>query len=521
MKKNNANEPVSILFSLFQKLDYRDKDNSGKKKLYGILTAYLFSSTVLSFNFYNTFDGKSFVILTLTSGLFMIAFLVLNEFDTLFLASRSFEVINSLPVTTRQFFTAKFLSAILFLMFFIAAFSIPQMIFFYFYVHSILEVLLYFFTILLFSYFSIGVLIFVYVFALYFFKNKATVILNFLQVCFFVFVFYSSSVSSEVSSRNQGLFRRENILNYGLIKYFPQSFFANAVYEPLYMLLCLVLAITVFCLIYFLLFNKYHLLLERVSSLKKKKGSSRLKFSFDFVNRFIRNVLLRNNYEIASFNLVKYHLLNSRFLRLKYFPVAFIPLVIVIIGMFSDLPNFLFFNKDANADSFFKTAILVISPSITFTLLMSSRLLISNTKISDDISNDTSWIYDSLPIKEKSFVIKGAVKFIYIFFILPVTILMFVLLCFKTDFQIVALNILFISAGIYFINSISLIFDHTYPFTLESSKFNSAAKFIEIIFAIILGVILFLIQIFVFQNIIFVIIIIAVFILVSLLLNRN
>jgi hypothetical protein len=342
-----------------------------------------------------------------------------------------------------------------------------------------------------------------------------------IQIFFFIFVFYSSSLSSKVTSQGKVLLIKENILNYGSVKYLPQSFFANAVYDWLYLLLSLVFAVTIFCLIYFLIFNKYYELLEKVNALKKKKKFSKPKFNFEPVNRFIGKFLLRNNYETATFNLVKYHLKNSRFLRLKYFPIALIPLLLVIIGMFSDLPHLLFFNKDVKADSFFKTAFLVISPSITFTLLMSSRLLISSTKILDDNSSDTLWIYDSLPVKDKFFVYKGAYKFINIYFIFPVILLLFILLCFKADFTIVALNVVFITSGIYFINSVSIIFDHSYPFTLESNKFNSVSKFLEIIIAVILGVILFLIQIFVFQNIIFAIAAIAVFISVSLLLNRN
>ena len=80
---------------------------------------------------------------------------------------------------------------------------------------------------------------------------------------------------------------------------------------------------------------------------------------------------------------------------------------------------------------------------------------------------------------------------------------------------------IFISSGIYLINSIILLFDKTYPFTLESTKFNSASKFFEVFFSMFLGLALFLIQIFVFQNIIFVIIAVMIFISISLLLNRN
>lgn len=59
------------------------------------------------------------------------------------------------------------------------------------------------------------------------------------------------------------------------------------------------------------------------------------------------------------------------------------------------------------------------------------------------------------------------------------------------------------------------------PFTIESGKFNSASKLIEIFTAMIIGIILILIQIFAFQNIIFALVTIASFIIISFLLNRN
>jgi len=80
---------------------------------------------------------------------------------------------------------------------------------------------------------------------------------------------------------------------------------------------------------------------------------------------------------------------------------------------------------------------------------------------------------------------------------------------------------LFIMTSVYFILTLKSLTDKTYPFTLESSKFNSASKLVEILFSMLIGVAVFLIQIFVFQNIIFVIIFIVVFLIISILLNKK
>lgn len=508
------------LFSLFQKLDYRDKENSGKKKLTGILIAYLFANSALSYNFFTAFDERSFIILTLTSNIFLIALIVLNDFDNLFLASKSYEVLNMLPVKSREFFLAKFLSAILFLLLFISASMIPQVIFFYFIDRSILKTVFYIFTNIIFCYFTIGVLLFIYISVLTFFKERVTLILNFFQILFFVFIFYSSSLSSKAASKPKGIFIKENILQYGIANYFPQTFFSNSVYDLFSLAVCFIISVSVFIALYYIISGKYYMLIENVNTIKKKKPFSKPKLRFTFISNFIDKLILTNNYEIASFNLVKYQLRNSKFLRLKYFPVLLIPVMFVIVGLISDSNKLLFFNKEVTESSFFKTAVLVLSPSVTLTLLMCSRLLISNTKILDDNSNDTEWIYDSLPVKQKS-IIKGANKFIYTILIFPVLAVITVLLSFKADFSTVIYNILFISSGIYFINSVALLFDKTYPFVIENSRFNSASKFIEVFFAMFLGIILFLLQIFVFQNIIFVIITFVFFISASLLLNRN
>ena len=512
---------TKTLFTLFQKLDYRDKENSAKKKLKGILIAYIFANTVLSYNYFNSFDERSFVILAFTSNLFLLALIVLTDFENLFLASRSIDVLRTLPVESSSLFKAKFSSAIIFLLFFILTSAVPQVIFFYIIDHSLLRTFAFIASNIMFSYFAVGVLILIYIFALKYLKEKATLLLNVLQVIFFVFIFYSSTMSSRIASQQKMFFVKENILNYGMVKYLPQTFFSGAVYDVFIFLICFAMTSAVFIMLYFLISKNYFFLTDRVKELNTKRNFSKPKFNLHSIKNFSDRFVLKNNYETASFYLVKNYIQNSKFLRVKYIPIIFMPLLFVLIGLISDAPHLLFFNKNSPSGSFFKTAIVLISPSVTFTLLMCSRLLVSNTKILDENTTNTEWIYDSLPVLKKEFVISGANKFIYSAFIFPLTVLIFVLLSLKTDLLTVALNILFISSGIYLINSVTLVFDKQYPFTLESTKFNSASKFLEILFSMILGVILFLIQIFVFQNIIFVIISSAVFIIISVLLNRN
>ncbi len=512
---------IKILFSLFSKLDYRDKENSGKKKIIGIAIAYLFSNSILSYNFHYIFDEKSYVILTFTSCLFMSAFLVLNDFDNLFLANRSIDVLRSLPVESKALFISKFLSAVLFILFFVICAALPQTVVFYMFDHNLAGTIQYAFTNIMFCFSVLTILILFYITVLKYFPAKAHLILNLIQLIFFVFIFYSTSLSSGRSVKPGMILEKISIVNERFTGYLPQTFFSKAVYSDIYFLMCLIIFLSLIFLLYFTVSGNYALLVEKSLKLNRKKEYGLPVNRFSFLKKAAERYLLSDNYETASYNLVKNQIRNSRFLKLKYFPLAFMPLILVIVGMFSGLPKLLFFNKMSEPGSFFSTAFMLISPSVSLTLLMSSRLLISNTKIMDENTSGTEWIYESLPLKEKGSVIKGANKYVYINYLLPVVILIFVLLCFKADFITVLLNILFVSASVYFINSITLLFDGVYPFTLESTKFNSASKFLEILISMITGVVLFLIQIFVFQNIIFVIISVVLMLILSYLINRN
>jgi hypothetical protein len=509
------------LISLFQKLDYRDKRNSGKKKLIGILTAYLFSNTALSYNFFMFFDDKSYIILSLSSNLFLILLLVLNDFENLFLGRKSQEILTSLPLKSSELFLSKFISAMVFLFFFIFASSLPQVVFFYFKTNSILITLSFFLTNILFCYSLSGLIIIAYSFVLKNFTRKAPFILNVIQIIFFIFIFYSTSLSSRHSTFRKEFSEKIDITLNGFVKYLPQTFYSESVYAPAIFILCLVITGFVFILLYRTVAGNYDILLKKAELLDRKKKSLTPDFRSGFLKSFRDKFILRNNYESASYYLVRNQLKSSGFLKAKYWPVAIMPVLLATVGLVSGIKNLLFFNNPDGSSSVFNTAVLVLSPSISFTLMMSSRILISNTRILDEGSSGTEWIYLSLPLPEASRLIKGSYKYIYMNFIFPSVILLVFLIGFKFDMFTVLLNIFFIVSGIYFVNTIALIFDKTFPFTLESTKFNSASKFLDVFAAMFLGLILFLIQIFVFQNIIFVAAVIAVFLTLSFLINRN
>ena len=521
------NSNIKTLFSLFQKTDYRDKENSAKKKLTGVLLSFLFANTILSYNYYATFDEKSFIILAYTSNLFLLALIVLTDFENLVLASRTSAYLETLPIKSGDIFKAKFYSTLLYLLFFILTTAIPQLVFYYLISESIYKTVIFLLSDILFCYFASGLLILIYVIALRYFKKRATIILNILQLCFFIFIFYSSTLSSKASSRSGKSFVKLNILENDVVKYLPQTIFATSTENILFFIGAFLMSAGVLYTVYYIIAGNYSIINEHVKELssgKDKSQKERGKLSeliLPKLELIINKFILRNHYETASFYLVKNMLQNSRFLVVKYMPLIVMPLMFVIIGLLTDAPQLLFLKTDPESSSFLNTPMLIISPSITFVLVMCSRLLVSGTKILDENSSDTEWIYDSMPVREVRYINKGVSKFIYTAVLFPVIVIITILLSLKADFAEVFYNMIFISSGIYLINSIILLFDKTYPFTLESTKFNSASKFFEVFFSMFLGLALFLIQIFVFQNIIFVIIAVMIFISISLLLNRN
>lgn len=519
---------IKTLFALFQKTDYRDKENSAKKKLTGVLLSFLFANTILSYNYYVTFDEKSFIILAYTSNLFLLALIVLTDFENLVLASRTSAYLETLPVKTSDIFKAKFYSTLLYLLFFILSTAIPQLVFYYLISESFYKTVVFLLSDILFCYFASGILILIYVIALRYFKKKASIILNLLQLSFFIFIFYSSTLSSKAASRPKGSIEKLNITDNELVNILPQTIFANSTENVMFFIGNILMSAGLLYTVYYIIAGNYSVINENVKELSsgrdktldRKKGKLS-QMIFAKLRTFVNKVILKNNYETASFYLVKNMLQNSRFLVVKYMPLIVMPLMFVIIGLVTDAPHLLFLKTDPVSSSIFNTALLIVSPSITFVLVMCSRLLISGTKILDENSTDTKWIYDSMPIREVRSVNKGVSKFIYTTVLFPVIVVITILLSFKADFMNVFYNMIFISSGIYLINSVMLLFDKTYPFTLESTKFNSASKFFEVFFSMFLGLALFLIQIFVFQNIIFVIISVIIFSSISFLLNRN
>ena len=501
------NNNIKILFNTFLKLEFRDNDNSAKKKFIGILVSYLFANTVLSFNSFISFEKTSYELLAFSTGVFLLVFVVLNDFGNIFFTKRHIDAVNTLPISKSELVSAKFISSFAYLFVYAVIIIIPQTIFFFFYEKNLVETA--FFVVAGFSslFFILGIILFLYTISLKLFSGKSGFILYFLQ---FIFFFYVIFISSHISKK---AVVRGDIMNIGYIKYFPQYYFTQSVNNITLLLVLLIATALVYLLYYFYLKNNYFSLSAIIYSLKEKVKKDKTKNGlFASYNYFICNRFINNNEEKASYLLTFNQLKSSKSLKMKFIPLTFIPLIVSLIAVFSD--NLTFQPGE-------KESIALLVPSVFFTLLMCIKLLISATKIEDENSTGSAWMFSVLPIYSPKRILNANIKFVFSNFVIPVAIILFALMIFKVEAFTLACNILFMLSASYFIITLFLLFDKIFPYSLESSRYNSVSKFGEILLIMLVGVVIFVSQIFIFENVIFVIISVILFYVISIVLKTK
>ena len=503
------------LLTLFLKLDFRDKDNSGKKKLYGIFIGYLFSSTAISFNYFINFDELSFIILSFTVNIFLLVFVVLTDYNNLFFSKNSIDVIKNLPVEQSGLFFAKYTSALIYITFFTITNSLPQTVFFYFYQESIYKSILFLIVNFSFIIFSTTFIILIYTLLLKYLSHKSNYLIYIFQIIFVGFVMYSSSLASKAYILN-----KKTILDYKVIDYLPQTFFAQSINSSYNLIISFSVTVLLILVLFALMKSNYYKLSDIINSLDFKQKKEGGLIIIKRLNNFVERLVLRNGSEKASFGLIKNHLKNSKNLRIKYIPLIFIPIGFCLIGVLTGAKKFLIMTFSEKDILFNNPPVDILSPSISMMLLLCIRLLISNTKISDENTAGMDWLYSILPIDSKMRILMGVQKFLHIYFIIPVIILSGIILSFKINFYSLLLNLIYITSAIFFINSLYSLFDKKFPLTEEYTKYNSASRLLEILITVLLGIVIFVGQIFIFQNVIFIVIVSLVLLTVSYFLTR-
>jgi hypothetical protein len=345
--------------------------------------------------------------------------------------------------------------------------------------------------------------------------QKANSLIYIFQFSFFGFVMFSSSYASRAKLQNS-----QSILGFKFVNYLPQKYFALSLNNPAYLLIDVLLFAVAFIIFYLFISHNYLKLSDIIFRLEEKKKKKRQFKIFTGFQKTIEKNFLKNNLEKASYFLALNQFKNSRTFKLRYVPLIFLPLVFCIIGLFMETQKYLVFSEPMKG-GLMSGAVILLSPSIIMTFLMCSRLMITNTKIADENSENIEWLYEILPIENKRLFLKGVQKFVYINFLMPAFIIALIILSFRIELLPLLLNMLFIASVVYIINSIFLLFDKKYPFSLKISKYNSASRIAEVLLMMLFGVVFFAAQIFIFQNIVFIIIAIILIFGISVLISKK
>ncbi|MFA7359539.1 MAG: hypothetical protein WC139_00735 [Candidatus Kapaibacterium sp.] len=491
-----------ILSKVFLKLDYRNSEDSGTRKLTGMIITYLFINTMLSLGNFQKFELNSFIFSSLTLNLFLIGFVIVSDYADLFFSPKHTLSLASLPIKEENIFVSKISSAFIYLSIYPFVVSFPPAVYVYFYNYSISESLLFVFISFLFSYFIIGFIFLVNSIIIIRSKTKNRILIFFMQILFVFFIFSMNKYSANNAS---------DLLNLSYIKYLPQYYLLLGFYNVYYLLIFVIVTLLLFVFIYIFLKHNYSRisgLINTIASPSKRRGF--LSLNLEWLNK----IILRNNLEAASFNLIKNHLRNTSTLKFRLIPLLFLPIVATVITVFSGLNEILFLSIMTN------TSLLVISPAISMTFIVSSRILLTNLVIGFDEDENISSLYSSLPVKSRYAFNNGIIKFVYFYFIIPVLFLCGLIITFKIQSVDIVFNFLYIFFFIVLINTVFAKLYKLLPFSVPVSKFNNSSKYLQILVSILLGIVFIISQIFIFANFIFFIIAIFVILLIIVFLNK-
>ncbi len=489
---------AAILTGFFLKLDYRDKNKGTLTKLFGISFAYIISSTLISMDYYRSYDLLSFMTLGLTLKMFFIGFAVLGDFSNLLFSKQYSEILETYPFESSELVFSKIASTFIYLLYFGILMLIPQSVFVYISSNDIFIVIKYFINGLFFDIFILSVFILLYSIAINHIAEKSSVLLFIFQISFVALIMYLSG-----RTRVSGI--KNSIFDNPIYNFLPQSVFSKAVFDLNFFLTGLGITIFFALINYIYLSKNYYSIFSKLLDIKPGKRKVNYFKPVTVLYEKFTSWFLKNDIEKASFDLMKNMFVKSKTVKLKMIPMLFIPLVIIAVGIINNKPEGLLIESN-DAGFFSAFAVNILSPGITITYIMSIRLLISNVKIADETLSNIRWIYEILPMKSSRQTFNGAVKFIYLNFILPLSVLSIIILSFKISTVDLIINYVFIFSVGNLFNLFLRKFDCDYPFSVENTKLNSTGKVLEVFFTVIIGILIFGMQIFLFKNVVYILI---------------
>jgi len=450
--------------------------------------------------------------LGLTLKMFFIGFAVLGDFSNLLFSKPFSEILEMYPFGNRELVFSKIVSTFIYLLYFGILMLIPQSVFVYFAGNDISVVFKFLINGLMFDVFILSLFILLYSIAIYLLAEKTSALLFLFQISFIALIMYLSG-----RPRVSGV--KNTIFENPVYHYLPQSVFSKAVFDLNFFFIGFGLVFVFTLINYIYLSRNYYSISSKLLDLKPKK--ERLNYALPLIVLYEKFTayFLKNDIERAFFGLMKNMFVKSKTIKLRMIPILFIPVVIIAVGLINNRPEGIII--DSNDSGFFSSfAFKILSPGITITYIMSIRLLISNIKIADESLTDVRWVYETLPMKSNKASFNGAVKFIYLNFVLPLTVLSILILSFKIGFIDLLINYVFIFTMGNLFNLILRKFDSDYPFSVENTKLNSTGRVLEVFLTVAIGLVIFGIQIFIFKNVVYILISLIVIFGVSFVINN-
>lgn len=520
---------VKTLGRLLLKLETRSRTGSGRKLIF-LVISYLIPGIFLPWllSKQNTDPtGFEFTFITFLFYSLILSFTIITELDNLIISGSEAEIISSLPVDNGILVNAKMYVITRYIAFLSMPLLLPGSFFYYTIMRSLPRALVYIVSGYMLSFFVINILVLVYSAALRMFRSRniGSYTLMFQLILILALIFGYQFISFGISGRSgSNISSYVNILKTkGIIDFFPQSWFAflntRSNYVPdLALIMKLLLPLVIFFASYYslkmYLMENYPIIRDKFMSsgvieLDPGAGKSGF-FLLRLTSDLIRNFYLRNNMERSSYGLIKSLYRKDKAVRLAILPMIIIPVGLAVFALITDqLPPP------------FTRSYFALKPVFHISIILCLLVVLNTAIIGVRVTNypGVSWIYDAYPVTSRKHFKNGFRKFFVIFLLIPVCAVLGFILIFKIPYDQVIIHILFIFVAANLYNSIYNLAVKTLPFTRENTIINSLQRMTSIIYPILFGIIVIIIQFFSYKSMLTAIIAIIAFITVNFWIN--
>ena len=500
---------VRTLGRLLLKLETRSKSGSNRKLLL-LNISYLIPGMLLPWILIkqNTDpSGFEFVFVTYLFFTLILAFTIITELDNLVISGSESEIFSSMPIEDRLFVSAKMFMLLRYLIFLCIPLLVPGSIYFYFMMKSFPRAFLYFVSGLMLSFFIVNILILLYSAALRIFKSKklSTYTLAFQLLMILSLILGYQFIAFGMTGRTS-INEYMNVLQKtGVINYLPQAWYAllpaRNNYVPGFTLMFKVFLPILICYLSYFSLKLY--LIENYGVIREKFLNARTfepalnnkqRFLiFQILNDFIQNVYLRNNLERSSYGLMISLYKSEKTVKLAIWPMIIIPVGLAFFALLADQLPVPFEHSFFDERPVFHISILIA-------VLVSLGTAMTAVKLTNE--QGASWIYDSYPVESIKHFKNGFRKFFVINLLIPVCVSIGLIFIIKIPLHFAIIHTLFIFAAANLYNSIYGLLSKKLPFTRENTLLNSMQRMTGIIYPLLYGIGIVLIQLFAYKGVI-------------------